>query len=108
MNGIDYLKSLFYENFSIELSSSVFREMVTWQPRVVIWADGFDVKITSIIDYHVYKNLNPDIIKLFEIYDMDKCIEIYRIAAFGYKYDSEEILSNLIKELERNYKKELK
>ncbi len=96
MNSLDYLKELYYKNFSINLSSSVFRELTLDYPSIVLWLKDNDLNITSKKDYNAYKYYDSSIIKLYEVSDYEKIILIYRIAAFKYKYDSEEILSNLI------------
>ena len=103
---INNLKELFYKNFSIDLSSSVFKEMTLSNPSVTVWISGDDISITSTKDYNYNKYFNDSIIKIYETKDFDDIVSLYRIAAFGYIYEKEEILANLISFLES--KKEFK
>ena len=100
MDKIEYLKSLFYENFSISLSSGVFKELTLNNPRVSIWLKDKDIHITTKKDYNSYKYYYDNITEIYETNDFYKIVDLYRIAAFSYIYEKEEILANLISFLE--------
>ena len=100
MDGLEYLKCLYCESYSIEVLSSVFVELLEEDPYITIWADGNDIKITSRKEYYAHYYIDPSIVRLFDINDFETGVLLYRAAAFKYKYESEEILSNLISVLE--------
>ena len=100
MDNIELLKNLFYEVFSVDLSSGVFKELLNSYPHVTIWLEGNIIKITSTKDYNASIMYGINGTKIYESSDYYEIIDLYKITAFGYIYDKEEILTNLIHYLE--------
>ena len=67
---------------------------------------NFKLSNLSKKDFNSYKYCYDDINEIYETNDFYKIVDLYRIAAFSYIYEKEEILANLISFLESE--KELK
>lgn len=100
MANIELLKDLYYEEFNIDLSSGVFKELLTPYPNVTVWLKDNEVRITSTRDFNTYNYYGENGIKIYETNDYGEIIVLYKITGFKYIYDKEEILDNLILFLE--------
>ena len=95
MNTIDYLNDLLTKQKEVNLSSSVFRELCSPNPSITIWTNESFLNITSTKDYNSAFYYDKSIIKIAQISDIDRIIEIYS-SSIGYVHTYEEIINSLI------------
>jgi hypothetical protein len=85
-----------YEKGKLELRSSVFRSLYTYEPNAVIWKQGNDIYIGDLIDYNFASYNNKEITKIYETTDRKTIEEIYEATAYTYVYDLEERVAMLL------------
>ena len=101
MNKIDYLKEAIINNYPVELSSSVFKELLQNRPSITIWISSNVLYITSTNDYNCALYYDHNIVKVCDIEDYDTIIDIYN-GTFGFN-PNEEKINNLIEILNREF-----